>query len=879
MNFKIFYKATLLLFMLINSFNTSAQKYKRLFLENDFEKLSEKVEKAYKKDTSDILVVYYRSKLCVNFAPQNLDLAYNLINRVCEGYPPNINEKLNEKYQEEDLTYLNALQFKENVCKLILDSIEKPTNSLLSNYKNFIKKYNCNLNKGVIYKIDSLEFMELLKDSSILRCELYLKDNQSTAFEKEILSIIEFKTFQELAVTNPNEESCNSFLTRFPNSIFKPDVKYYLLKIKLERKLALNDTNVINSFFLEANEFENKVTKQTALDLIQKNKELIYYSLIEKSKDIQTINSFIINYPNSVNINRVIELRDSIIKIDNQQNIKERFDYEYPEYITKKGFVDFYSSSLITSVDYENAKRFKNGYARISRSNNLIYDGKEKWTFINKNGKIITDFVFDEAYDFTENLAAVKKDGLWGFIDTSGNQVIDFKYQSVKNFKHGFAVVANFTGANYYIDEKGNQYGDGYFIAFPFCNNKRAIIKESNNGSYHIIDRNFNKIQEFGGGDMYDVSNKLTFVSGINLVDSNNNSVNWKLNITHKYNCYGENIISFPYTDKKMIDAFPLNNNDYFLIGTVFNYCGDGWIYTRGETPIYACIFNNEGKKIIDNDLMISPKDIKIKNNFIYIKRETENYDKSLGGYEVVYDLKNSRIFNDKKYYSYGEFSDGFCVVTKSSSNGYYDEGLKFGFIDVNGKLLGNTINYDQVTSFKNGFAIVNQNEKSGIINTKSELIGNRVWDNADFFSRNHFLCRKDNKFVIVDTNGVEVSQLFDNVGQLSEGYASVLTGGKLGFINDKGVIVVKPFQFDEVRSFHNGLAPVRFQGKWGFIDISGKFIITPQYLEFNQFMIKEGFALVRGNDKIDKNSGWGSPNYFIIDRSGKKIKEIKYER
>ncbi len=314
--------------MLINSFNTSAQKYKKLFLANDFEKLSQKVEKAYKKDTTDILAVYYRSKLCVSFLPQNLDLAYNLINQVCVGYPQNIDEKLNNQYQEDDLTYPNALQLKENVCRLILDSIEKPTNFLLSEYKNFAKKYNCNLNKGVFYKIDSLEFMELLKDSSILRCELYLKDNQSTAFEKEILSIIEFKTFQELAVTNPTEESFNNFLARFPNSKFKSDVNYYLLNIRLEMQLALNDTNPINNFLLEANKIENQINKQMILDLIQKNKELIYYRLVERNRDIQIINSFITSFPNSVKIKWVNELRDSIVNIDNQQNKKSNINIQ-----------------------------------------------------------------------------------------------------------------------------------------------------------------------------------------------------------------------------------------------------------------------------------------------------------------------------------------------------------------------------------------------------------------------------------------------------------------------------------------------------------------------------------------------------------------------
>ncbi len=515
----------------------------------------------------------------------------------------------------------------------------------------------------------------------------------------------------------------------------------------------------------------------------------------------------------------------------------------------------------------------------------MLYDGKEKWTFINKDGKIISDFIFDETRDFSENLAAVKKDGLWGFIDTNGKQVIDFKYSSVKDFRHGFAIIVNFTGASYYIDQKGNQYGDGYFIAFSFCNNKRAIVKESDGGSYYLIDCNFKKVRKFvthnayAEQSMYDVGNEYTFIienidneflSGkiINLVDINDKSVNWQ--IYNDFCAYSPEVLIFPYkSENSSVRIFPTNDNNYFFY-TIDYSCGE-------YHELQKSYLTNKNGNIITE---ISWGKNMFDNGIIYFWDEPGDREYPEDQFRGFYSISNNTKY--EKFHRCRSFNDGFCVVVKNNEYNIDDNGNftnNYGFIDINGNLLGNTINYDQVTSFKNGFAIVVKNEKSGIINTKSELIGNKVWDKADFWGRNHFVCRKDNKFVIVDTNGIEVSQRLDNIGQLSEGYAPVLTGGKIGFINDNGVIIVKSFQFDEVGSFHNGLASARFAGKWGFIDISGKFVIPPQYLEFNQFMVNEGFALVRGNDKIDKNSGWGTPNYFIIDRSGKKIKEIKYER
>ena len=881
-----FNKVLYLVLLLFVSSTISAQKYKKLYESNDLEKLSEKIEKALRKDSSDLLLFYYKSKYLVKLDPPNYDLAYQLISRVCNDFDSKLSNNEKKEYLDDDFTYANANNLKQTVCALILDSIELNLNTRLSGYKYFNSNYKCENYKIVKLKIDTLEFNILARDSIISDCEKYLGNNSENSFKNEILSIIEFKTFQNLKLNDFGENNTLEFKRKFPKSVFLPEILYHEMKRKIENAILANDTNSLNTIVIaisNTNQINYKQDLQSSINTAQEN---IYYKICEEKKDITCINKFLFSFNNSNFYNRVFFIKDSLVKVNDAKNLRKDEENEYPVLVTNNEnlnyYKDYYNFNIINAIPFNKSRKFKNGFTSISRQSNLLFDGNEKWTFMDKKGRILTDFIYDETHSFSEDLAAVKKDGLWGFIDTSGKQVIDFKYSSVKDFQHGLAVVVNFSGAYYYIDKKGNQYGDGYFVAFPFCNNKRAIIKESDNGSYHLIDRNFNKYEEPGGKVMYDVSNKLTFVNfeGINLVDSNNNNVNWKLNITNEYNCKGENIISFPCTDKESIDVFPLNNNDYFLIGTAFNDCGNNGIYTPGESPIYACIFNNEGKKIIDN-LILSSKDVKIKNNYVYISEVTDNYNKSLGGYGVVYDFKNGRVFNDKNYYRYGEFRDGFCVVVKSSSNGIYDDGLKYGFIDVNGKLLGNTINYDLVTSFNNGFAIVNQNKKSGIINTKSELIGNKVWDNVNFYSKNYFVCTQNGKKVITDTTGTEVSQYFDEIGLLIEGYAIVSLNGNLSFIDEKGKLAFKLFfPFESLMPFHNGLAPARYLNKWGFIDKTGKFIIAPKYLDFFQFMVVEGYALVRGEDKVIKINGyprWES-NYFIIDKNGLKVKDVIYK-
>jgi hypothetical protein len=192
--------------------------------------------------------------------------------------------------------------------------------------------------------------------------------------------------------------------------------------------------------------------------------------------------------------------------------------------------------------------------------------------------------------------------------------------------------------------------------------------------------------------------------------------------------------------------------------------------------------------------------------------------------------------------------------------------------------LLGNALKYEDVSDFKNGFAIIKLNNKMGIINRKSNLVGEKIWDNVSFFSNYYFICNKEDKQVIIDSNGIEVSQYFDKIGPLVEGYAIVSLNGNLGFIDSKGKLIIKPFPFESLFPFHNGLSPAKIKGKWGFIDITGKFVIAPIYLEFIQFMVNDGFALVRGEDKFISNNQSSELAIYIIDQKGKKIREVLYK-
>jgi WG containing repeat len=85
------------------------------------------------------------------------------------------------------------------------------------------------------------------------------------------------------------------------------------------------------------------------------------------------------------------------------------------------------------------------------------YEGKAG--YINKEGKTIIPFEFDEAHYFSEGLAAVKRNNQWGFIDTNGQFVIKPDFNYVSDFSDGVASVHIGSDLDYevaIINQSGN---------------------------------------------------------------------------------------------------------------------------------------------------------------------------------------------------------------------------------------------------------------------------------------------------------------------------------------------------------------------------------------------------------------------------------------
>lgn len=111
----------------------------------------------------------------------------------------------------------------------------------------------------------------------------------------------------------------------------------------------------------------------------------------------------------------------------------------------------------------------------------------------------------------------------------------------------------------------------------------------------------------------------------------------------------------------------------------------------------------------------------------------------------------------------------------------------------------------------------------------------------------------------------VYITSEYDDMTNYSDGYAVVVKGGKYGFVDEQGQVVVKITYDNANLPGSNGIASVCQKNKWGFVRMDGSTVVNPKYSNVKNF--KEGYAAVCLKNK------WG-----FIDESGKVVISLTYE-
>lgn len=135
-------------------------------------------------------------------------------------------------------------------------------------------------------------------------------------------------------------------------------------------------------------------------------------------------------------INRI---EDSYVFVQNDNN--------------KKGVIDVFGNQIIP-FDYSSIGYAGDSIFIIGISDKLGLN--RQYGFTHANGSIIWEIELEKAYGYKMGLASVKKNGKWGFIDKRGKLIIPFKYDDSRDFEEdgmAFIQLGNLWAS---IDTKGN---------------------------------------------------------------------------------------------------------------------------------------------------------------------------------------------------------------------------------------------------------------------------------------------------------------------------------------------------------------------------------------------------------------------------------------
>ena len=137
----------------------------------------------------------------------------------------------------------------------------------------------------------------------------------------------------------------------------------------------------------------------------------------------------------------------------------------------------------ISGIEYTTSKKII-----LEKELNVVRNNFGKYGYLDRDENNVIDFLYDGAYDFSEEIARVYKTindrDLYGFIDKYGNEIVPLKYEYAICFSEGLAVVRQNRKFGY-IDNSNKIIIDIQFDDANSFNNGKAKVKKDS--EYYFI--------------------------------------------------------------------------------------------------------------------------------------------------------------------------------------------------------------------------------------------------------------------------------------------------------------------------------------------------------------------------------------------------------
>lgn len=445
--------------------------------------------------------------------------------------------------------------------------------------------------------------------------------------------------------------------------------------------------------------------------------------------------------------------------------------------------------------------------------NMLVAKVGDKYGFLNEEGKETVPFVYSQAHDYSEGLAAVvNENGKYLFIDKLGNVTIKpKKYDRVDKFTNGTCKVYR-KDKFWEIDREGKKVK----------NSKKKVEvgnvdeNKSNDDMYVENSENVSDTNTVYDKDLASTPTVISTSQPNNIQLSQNFSSNISkydavlgnfsdglLPVTKNkklgyINAEGEEVIPCTkkyYIEPGMDDGIVKYGSFHDGLAQVYSFEGEsGAIESQGAKNIKIGYMNKLGETVI-------PAIYDYADDFSEGKAYVRSND-----FQGFIDTTGKRLFQCKQSPNDMFFSDGLVLIID------YDDG-KYIFYNSEGKIALEipTDKYSELHGFNDGLAYYEK------INNETGDIGEKGF---------------------IDKSGKEVLVLseFYMVNDFSEGLASVSKDGKMyGFINTKGDLVIPckhKGYIDEgdirySHDFHDGVCLIEAEDSLYFINKKNEVVLN----------------------------------------------------
>ncbi len=500
-----------------------------------------------------------------------------------------------------------------------------------------------------------------------------------------------------------------------------------------------------------------------------------------------------------------------IIEIDNKELYVSGYDFVTKTYdsksiiVSKNGKEGLLNNDMTIALPIEYSLQDFAPYGYIARSWMTI---EGLCGIYDTEGKQIVECKYQDIGKASEGFCIIKYNYKYGYLDLKKQKELPCIYDNVKPFAEGLGCVKKGDLYGYIYQQGGIAIPYQYEEAFPFEGDiARVVINILGKGRFWaLINKKGDIITDYKWYAIHE------FHEGFAIAEDREQCI--------------ENISKWTFINKKGI---PISNNRYKNVEDFNN--GKAKVCITVNSKYYYGYIDTNGNVEIKNNK--TGKIRIIPYHYQYISETKEGMIMIMKNGKYGFADKDFNFVTPIKFTNAEPFDRGKAIVWQDSHWAKIDKkGYFWGTISSN--------NYDMAIKLRRCCFIVIKERKTGIINTKGEIIipiefdaftmssMESGWFTSNSSIKNFVLFISKNKNLLYCIKSGKIFKDFDDVHIYGE-TAIVFQNKKSGYLDSNGRSIT-PVMFDKCEAFHHGFASVLIKEKWGLVDIKGNVIIPFEY-------------------------------------------------